>query len=120
VPEPEEPQVTRVPDIQESSETATTRHTEIQYRLLTLGGELGLDVWVARNDRNRRWNGVTVGSLPKMLDQLPTQFNDATTRTIELIDVLWLTGNSPGTGAFGPVPSKFQGLAHSDGCGGQI
>jgi hypothetical protein len=29
-----------------------------------------------------------------MLDELPTQFNDATTRTIELIDVLWLSGNS--------------------------
>jgi hypothetical protein len=29
-----------------------------------------------------------------MLEQLPTQFNEATTRTIELIDVLWLSGNS--------------------------
>ena len=29
-----------------------------------------------------------------MLDKLPTQFNEATTRTIELIDVLWLSGNS--------------------------
>jgi len=29
-----------------------------------------------------------------MLDRLPTQFNEATTRTIELIDVLWLSGNS--------------------------
>ncbi len=29
-----------------------------------------------------------------MLDELPTQFNEATTRTIELIDVLWLKGNS--------------------------
>src|SRR5438270_8204401 len=29
-----------------------------------------------------------------MVDRLPTQFNEATTRTIELIDVLWLSGNS--------------------------
>jgi hypothetical protein len=29
-----------------------------------------------------------------MVDKLPTQFNDATRRTIELIDVLWLKGNS--------------------------
>ena len=29
-----------------------------------------------------------------MLDRLPTQFNEATNRTIELIDVLWLSGNS--------------------------
>ncbi len=94
VPEPEEAPATAVPEAQDLSESATTRHSEIQYQLLTLGAELGLDVWVARNDRGRKWNGTALGSLPRMLDQLPTQFNEATTRTIELIDVLWLTGNS--------------------------
>jgi len=29
-----------------------------------------------------------------MVQELPPQFNDATQRTIELIDVLWLKGNS--------------------------
>jgi hypothetical protein len=29
-----------------------------------------------------------------MVGELPTQFNEATNRTIELIDVLWLKGNS--------------------------
>jgi hypothetical protein len=32
--------------------------------------------------------------MPNMLEELPTQFNDATNRTIELIDVLWLKGNT--------------------------
>ena len=94
VPEPEETPATAVSDTQESPESATTRHSEIQYQLLTLGAELGLDVWVARNDRGRKWSGALLGSLPRMLDQLSTQFNEATNRTIELIDVLWLTGNS--------------------------
>ncbi len=94
VPEPEETPATAVSETQESTESATTRHSEIQYQLLTLGAELGLDVWVARNDRGRKWNGTALGSLSRMLDQLPTQFNEATTRTIELIDVLWLAGNS--------------------------
>ena len=94
VPEPEVAPVSAAPEGQESTETATTRHTEIQYQLLTLGAELGLDVWVARNDRGRKWNGLALGSLPRILDELPTQFNEATTRTIELIDVLWLSGNS--------------------------
>ncbi len=94
VPEPEEMPATAITEAQESPESATTRHSEIQYQLLTLGAELGLDVWVARNDRGRKWNGAALGSLPGMLDQLPTQFNEATTRTIELIDVLWLAGNS--------------------------
>ena len=32
--------------------------------------------------------------MPRMVDELPTQFNPATTQTVELIDVLWLKGNS--------------------------
>jgi hypothetical protein len=69
-------------------------HTEIQYHLLTLGAEMGFDLWVARNDRSKEWNGVTLGSIPGAVAELPTQFNEATNRTIELIDVLWLKGNS--------------------------
>jgi hypothetical protein len=72
----------------------TTRHTEIQYHLLKLGAELGLNVWVARNDRSKIYNGETLGAMANMLDELPTQFNEATNRTIELIDVLWLKGNT--------------------------
>jgi hypothetical protein len=72
----------------------STRHTEIQYHLLKLGSELGLDVWAARNDRGKRYNGELLGTMAGMLDELPTQFNEATNRTIELIDVLWLKGNT--------------------------
>jgi hypothetical protein len=71
-----------------------TDHTQIQYLLLTIGAEMGLDVWVARNDRSKIYQGQTLGSLPRMAEQLPTQFNELTQRTIELIDVLWLKGNS--------------------------
>lgn len=91
VPEPDEQVAVHIP---EGLDSATTRHTEIQHQLLTLGAELGLDVWVARNDRNKKWSGATLGTLPRMVEQLPTQFNEATNRTIELIDVLWLSGNS--------------------------
>jgi hypothetical protein len=78
------------------SETVThgTDHTQIQYLLLTLGAEMGLDIWVARNDRSKIWNDQMLGSLPRIAEELPTQFNEATQRTIELIDVLWLKGNS--------------------------
>ncbi len=71
-----------------------SKHTEIQYELLRLGSEMGLDIWVARNDRSRCWQGTALGSLPRMASTLPTQFNNATNRTIELIDVLWLKGNA--------------------------
>ena len=35
-----------------------------------------------------------LAALPRMVQELPAQFNDATQRTIELIDILWLKGNS--------------------------
>jgi len=96
VPEPEvveEPQGLDQSRAADES-AATTRHCEIQHTLLALGADLGLDVWVARNDRSRVWAGTPLGEMPRMLSELPTQFNEATNRTIELIDVLWLKGNS--------------------------
>ncbi len=96
VPEPEEfDQQAVVESLQlEDVTRSATQHTEIQYSLLCLGIDMGLDVWVAKNDRSRTWNGQILGTLPRMVSELPTQFNDATNRTIELIDVLWLKGNS--------------------------
>jgi hypothetical protein len=78
----------------EESPAARTQHTEVQYRLLKLGRDIGLTVWVARNDRNKVWSGQSLGAVPGVIEDLPTQFNEATQRTIELIDVLWLRGNS--------------------------
>jgi hypothetical protein len=55
---------------------------------------MGLDVWVARNDRGRDWNGHRFTELPRLRADLPLQFDEATNQTIELIDVLWLKGNA--------------------------
>jgi predicted RNA-binding protein len=71
-----------------------TAHTELQWSLLKLGNDMGLDVWVARNDRSRDWNGHRFTDLPRLRADLPLQFDEATNRTIELIDVLWLKGNA--------------------------
>ena len=68
-------------------------HSRIQRMLLSLGSRMGMSLWVAANDRGR----VLKEGSPKplrLLKDLPTQFDAATTRTIEMIDVLWLKGNS--------------------------
>lgn len=86
-----------VPD--ESGETApteaegTTAHTEIQWLLMKLGSDMGLDVWVARNDRSRAYKGNRFSDLPRLRNELPLQFDEATRRIVELIDVLWLSSN---------------------------
>jgi hypothetical protein len=55
---------------------------------------MGFDVWVARNDRSRGVPGHQFTELPRLKLELPLQFDDATNRTIELIDVLWLKGHA--------------------------
>jgi predicted RNA-binding protein len=65
-------------------------HEEMQWLLLKLGSDLGLDVWVARNDGNKEFGGNSFQALPKLRKELPRQFDEATSKTIELIDVLWL------------------------------
>ena len=86
VPEKEEP-----PPREESQPVA---HTEIQWKLAKLGCDMGIDVWVARNDRGRQWDEHRFTELSRLRSDLPVQFDEATNRTIELIDVLWLKGNA--------------------------
>lgn len=69
-------------------------HDEIQWLLLTVGSKMGLDVWVARNDRGRSYAGEAFQAIPRLKTALPRQFDDASNRTIELIDVLWLKDNA--------------------------
>lgn len=69
-------------------------HEEIQWLLLHVGEELGLDLWVANNDKGKGFNGQSFSDLSRLRTSLPVQFDQATNRTIELIDVLWLEGNS--------------------------
>lgn len=71
-----------------------SKHTEIEYLLLNLGHEMGFHVWVARNDRNREYKGKKFSTTFPLKDSLPLQFDEATLRTVELIDVLWLRGNA--------------------------
>lgn len=82
------------PDAADESEEPDTpqpiTHDEIQYLLLSVGSAMGLHVWVARNDRGRHFAGQAFTDIPSLLDELPRQFDAATQRTIELIDVLWL------------------------------
>lgn len=76
------------------SDKGPTLHTEIQYLLLDLGEQMGFDVWAARNDVNREVGGQRFSDRFRLKDSLPLQFDEATTRTIEYIDVLWLQKNA--------------------------
>ena len=55
---------------------------------------MGLDVWVASNDRSQEVNGHKFTNLSRLKKELPLQFDAATMQIIKLIDVLWFEGNS--------------------------
>ena len=85
-------QTTKAPEpspVIEEAAKETTAHTEIQWHLLKLGNDMGLDVWVASNDRSRKAHGHRFTDLPRLKKDLPLQFDEVTNRTVELIDVLW-------------------------------
>lgn len=70
-----------------------SEHLKIQYLLTTIGRSLGYEVYVASNDRGKRYNGeslafLTIAKLPAL--NLPADVR----RTVALIDVIWI---KPGT-----------------------
>ena len=76
-----------------AEEHEETEHTQIQYILIKVGRALKYDVYVARNDRHRSYDGqsfalLTIPTLPQM--GWPQEAMDTTS----LIDVIWL---KPGT-----------------------
>lgn len=80
--------------LDEQAQPTGPSHTEIQWRLLDLGPQLGLKVWAPKSDRNKTWAEKRVGDVPNLLQGLPNQFDRVTNKTIENIDVLWLSGQS--------------------------
>jgi predicted RNA-binding protein len=88
------PQEEQEPPTVLTPETEPTKHTEIQYLLLRLGTDMGYEVWVARNDQSREYSGRRFYEHFKLVERLPLHFDEATNRTIEYIDVLWLRGNA--------------------------
>jgi type II restriction enzyme len=64
-------------------------HSEMQYHLARLGRSLGYNVWVARNDHSREFDGQRLGELSLGhlgIEDVPASVFD----TLSLIDVIWL------------------------------
>jgi type II restriction enzyme len=65
-----------------------SEHTRMQYLLTTLGRALNYDVYVARNDRHRSYQGTALA--PLTLASLPAlPWPEEVLETVGLIDVIW-------------------------------
>jgi hypothetical protein len=67
-----------------------SQHGEVQATLIELGAAMGYRVFLARNDRSRMVDGQRLGDRAAVIEHLPLAFDAATTRIVELIDVIWL------------------------------
>ena len=67
------------------------RHSlKVQAKLVQLGAVLGFSVWVPTGDRGKITEILDAAYRPKLVSALPLNFNLATLKTIENIDVIWL------------------------------
>lgn len=66
---------------------------KIQALLAEAGSRMGLKIWIPRSDRGAVL-GEWRGDHPAILDRLPLNYDDTTLKTIEQIDVLWLSGRA--------------------------
>jgi predicted RNA-binding protein len=88
-----------VPENDEDDSSEQASHSEIresikiQALLAAIGNEMGMKIWIPRNDRVRVLSEWKNNHSP-LVDVLPLNYDDATLRTIEQIDVLWLKGHS--------------------------
>lgn len=87
------PDVERPSEEQAVVERPTTPHTELIWKLITLGEALSCDVWVAPDERGRSFEGEPFAS--HVLSAFPPVGLDPESRDlVRSIDVLWVRGRA--------------------------
>ncbi|MEM2929152.1 MAG: hypothetical protein QXP60_09325 [Nitrososphaerota archaeon] len=76
----------------EEHEKDETLHTKIQYQLIKIGKFKNYDVWVARNDLNKEYNGEKFSDL--CLNELPKFINPEVLDIAQYVDVIWFKKKS--------------------------
>ena len=73
------------------NETEIRQSHKVQGLIAQIGAKMGFKVWLPKADRERVKAASGYDLASSMIDILPMNYNDATIRTIEQIDVIWLT-----------------------------
>ncbi len=81
------------PEEERSSSTEVRDSIKMQALLASIGAQMGLRIWLPRNDRGAVLTEWKSGS-EALLSQLPLNYDETTLKTIEQIDVIWLKGRS--------------------------
>jgi hypothetical protein len=67
---------------------------QIQSSLANIGAKMGFKIWLPRSDKTKIFPDLNEETKTALLEDLPISYDDATTKTIENIDVLWLKSRS--------------------------
>ena len=79
---------------EETSATLPEQPTSasIQAKVARLGATFGFRIWIPPNDRNRILELIPAEQRDKVVSTLPLNYDLATLKTIENIDIIWLQG----------------------------
>jgi hypothetical protein len=75
-------------------EVGARESTRVQARLAEIGARMGFNIWIPPNDRARVSELLPAELRGNVLDRLPLNYDEATLRTIQQIDVIWLKGRA--------------------------
>ena len=74
-------------------------HAQVQWMLAKIGNKMGYNVWIASNDRSKKYQGEILGSLS--VNDLPhLGLGDDAQKRIKYIDVIWFKGSKQIVAAF--------------------
>lgn len=77
------------PELEAQPQSEVRESTRIQALLASIGSEMGLRIWIPRNDRKAVMSEWKPES-QILIETLPLNYDETTLKTIEQIDVLWL------------------------------
>ena len=92
IPEPDYEDAASSVDVE--AEPGVRDSHAMQAFLAEIGAKMGFRIWLPRADRERVKKAAKSDFSEALIDQLPMNYNEATVRTIEQIDVIWLRGRA--------------------------
>ncbi|MBN1225249.1 MAG: hypothetical protein JXB23_18520 [Candidatus Aminicenantes bacterium] len=76
-----------------SQEAESRESIKMQALLAQIGAQMGMSIWIPRADRGPVLKEWKIG-IDQLIDRLPLNYDDTTLKTIEQIDVIWLSRRS--------------------------
>jgi len=93
------PQLDDIPPDEDEQESPEIDHNHVQWMLAKIGKNMGYKIWIASNDRSKKYQDEIIGSFSEK--ELPALgLGDDAQKIVRYIDVIWLEGSKRIAAAF--------------------